>query len=226
MRSIFSVQQKRTAQLVLAAACLGVYAPALYAPVDPQTGQGSRQIVFNMGTVIDEIETKIDAIAMDGIGTFTALDAIDAQVKTINSKVDVIDAELGLAQSTIEVVESKLDACCSTLNSKVDVLDTNVDALLLDTATIESKIDVIDTEVGLAQSTIEVVESKLDVCCATLNSKVDEIFVDFQETWTIIGNQDQQSSASGDFTNAADIDAAQLTVIEWLKTIYRQQRGF
>jgi hypothetical protein len=166
MRSIFSVQQKRTAQLVLVAACLGVYAPALYAPVDPQTGQGSRQIVFNMGTVIDEIETKIDAIIAEMGSTFTQLN------------------------------------------------------------TLESKVDVIDAEVGLAQSTIEVVESKLDDCCATLNSKLDEVFVDFQETWTIIGNQDQQSSASGDFTNAADIDAAQLTVIEWLKTIYRQQRGF
>jgi hypothetical protein len=76
-------------------------------------------------------------------------------------------------------------------------------------STLGSKID------ALASADVTPVLSALDQCCFTLESKIDAL-----------GATSGVSSDSCCFTGTCDIDQANLTVIQWLKTIYRDIRGF
>ena len=77
---------------------------------------------------------------------------------------------------------------------------------------IDSKIDVLDDNI----------DSMLD-CCETVDSKIDEIFIDFQETWTILG--DYTEVAVGGLDTLSQVNTSTLSVIAWLKTIFAESKG-
>ena len=123
---------------------------------------------------------------------------------TLNSKVDQVAAADAACCFTINskldgLAEGSFDNCCFTLNSKVDQLAAQDAAGFF---TVNSKLD------GLAEISIE-------DCCFTLNSKID-----------VLGACNDASFDSCCFTSTCDIDNSCLTVIQWLKTIYRDIRGF
>lgn len=78
----------------------------------------------------------------------------------------------------------------------------------------------------------------LQDCCDAQALCCEELTNDFNETWTIlaaccdaqaeccavVGDLTGTSSSCFVFNSPADVDAAQLTVIDWLKTIYRGMR--
>lgn len=100
---------------------------------------------------------------------------------------------------------SMVDSCCFTMSSQIDSVHTDLD---LCCSALNSKIDqlTIFVEDGIANDSI---------CCFSLNSKID-----------VVGACQQASFDSCCFTSTCDIDNSCLTVIQWLKTIYRDIRGF
>lgn len=64
--------------------------------VDPQVGEGIRQITVKIGTTIDSIETQIDLLVQDSQATFTVLEAIADCCGEVSSKVDVLDTNISL----------------------------------------------------------------------------------------------------------------------------------
>jgi hypothetical protein len=91
--------------------------------------------------------------------------------------------------------------------------------------TISSKIDALNLLVVTDFSGTWTAINNLQNTDNTISSKVSILQVDFQQTWTLIGNTSDVSTSSASFTTAASIDSANLNVIEWLKTIFRAQKG-
>ncbi len=130
-------------------------------------------------------------------------------------------------------VSSKIDACCVTLNSKIDAL-TNIDVVTQ--ALVISLFGSVNILNNVVADEFSGTFTALNACCTTLNSKIDNltglVFNDFGGTFTIIGNvYDAGVQIAGGvtpfagstvpFTRGAQVDAANLDVIQWLKTLYK-----
>jgi len=177
------------------------------------------------------LEAKIDEVngsLLDCCITLTAEiafvnDQLVTCCETLNSKLNDIEVSLAACCATIETkideVNSSFGDCCATLSSKLDVI-------IDQDFTILSKVNQIDTNVDTLLSDFQGTFTVLNAFEFTMESKLDLVFQDFQSTWTILGNNYDVSSDCTAFPSAAAIDAANLNVIEWLKTIYRDQRGF
>ena len=166
----------------------------------------------------------------------------DSCCLTINSKLDTI-----VIPELISIY-SKLDECCEdddddlkTILSYSDVISTNVNTLVDHTEgtivpeliSIESKLDHwVGPVVETINSKIDVltIDCSIDECCDTLNSKLDVVdskidSLVLDDCCDVIGDKDDVSYPCSAFSTVDQIDQAELTVIEWLKTIYRELRG-
>jgi len=105
-------------------------------------------------------------------------------------------------------IESKLD---KWIGPVVVTIDSKIDALEFDCCdSILSKLDVLETKIDQC--------CEDDDCCLSVSSKIDIVI-------NVVGDLDGPSYSHCSFTSIEDIDNAQLNVIEWLKTIYRELRG-
>lgn len=98
--------------------------------VDPQVGEGIRQITVKIGTTIDSIETQIDLLVQDSQATFTVLETIADCCGEVSSKVDVLDTNISLIREqdfigTWTVLQSLVD-CCQTVSSLAFMIQDEV----------------------------------------------------------------------------------------------------
>lgn len=133
-------------------------------------------------------------------------------------------------------------ACCADLQNavgNVELCCENVTVLVTDlintlSACCQAQVDCCNQITQEFNETWTIL-AELQNCCEVLTGEVTN---DFNETWTIlaeccdaqaeccavIGDLTGTSTSCFFFNSPAEVDAAQLTVIDWLKTIYRGMR--
>jgi hypothetical protein len=134
--------------------------------------------------------------------------------------------QVGQTLSKVDVLGTSLFTCCSTLEVLVANSEFTVSSLI---DGIEECCYTVDSKIDRIQNCCFTVNSKVDeiqTCCFDVNSKTDIILADTVGTSSAVGNVLDKSSDLCCFTSTCDIDNANLSVISWLKTIYRDMRGF
>lgn len=160
--------------------------------------------VITVSSKVSILETR--AITMD-----SKIDIFNSYVDIAQSKLDTLSeltiaSKICRAESIIDKIDSTVDYLnpyAITINSKIDVvrydvslLDSMIDRVIRIRPTIESRVDVIDSLIDIALmkacttiSYVDLIDSKVDsnsLSGLSLNSRLDALSGDFQETWTAL----------------------------------------
>jgi hypothetical protein len=189
-------------------------------------------------TINSEIAALTNIVNLDFNGTFTTLAALPANITSnLSGTYTAIAALSNQVTNEFNGTFTALNACCTTINSEIAALTnivnldfngtfTTLANVVLQDSLILSKLAIIDTNVDTLLGDFNQTWTILGAINFTLNSRLDIITTDLVSCCTVIGLKSDVSVDCSLLTGTAQIDAAQLSVISWLKTIYRDIRGF
>ncbi len=174
-------------------------------------------------SVVDNINSLVDILITSTSSTIITV--ITSQIETCCAS---INSNLDVCCSTIE---SQLTSCCSVIediDSKIDILLTATVNLTPITSQLDECCSIIESQLASCCSVIEDIDSKIDILLTTtvdlspITSQLDECCSIIEQT---LGNLSDTGSCFPVITTIADIDNANLDVIQWLKTLMFELRG-
>jgi len=150
------------------------------------------------------------------------LDTCCSVIEDIDSKVDILLTRT--ASCDLTPVITQLDTCCSV----IDVIDSKIDILL--TSTVSCNLTPVISQLDACCSVIDDIDSKVDIlltmtfaCDLTaIESQLENCCSVLEATLGTLGDT---GSCFPVITTKADIDGANLDVIQWLKTLMYELRG-
>jgi hypothetical protein len=103
------------------------------------------------------------------------IDVLGTSTRKIQSQIDVLGTTTVFLQSEIDSITAFAHSCCDATSSSVTFLQSEIDVLGTSTRKIQSQIDVLGTTTVFLQSEIDSITEFSQSCCATLNSKFDNL---------------------------------------------------
>lgn len=140
---------------------------------------------IDMTSIIDKsctLESKVDVLN-------EAVSCIDGTVLTISSQVDLVNSTVNMINSQIDDAEET----ALTIESVVELLGSNLDTIFLKTCTVVSTLDHVNSSIQIDQQ-----------CFVTIESYLDTMSIDFQETWTILSVIEEKACSVLDIVDTID----------------------
>ena len=165
---------------------------------------------FTVNSKVDELHVTMES----------KLDKIDTSVENIEITVGDINTTVNDIDTTVNIINTKVDELHVTMESKLDKVISLVENLECEGSfdadicfTVNSKVDELHVTMESKLDKIITIVEGIEECCLSVSDKIDFNF------------EDGPSYAYSYFTTVDQLDATDLKVKEWLKTIYRELRG-